>query len=220
MDNALLIQAESRHEISKKLNKSLRRSKKMPAIIYGGQEDALAIAITQEDMKRILKSEKGENTLLSIQREGHSVDAMLKDIQYDHLTDRVIHVDFVRVDVNRAVVVNVPIHVTGEAYGVKNEDGFFEVVNREVRIQCLPAAIPNAVSVDISDLHLNQSIKYGDLKLGDDIRCMSDPHMVICMVTNKYEEEAKAAEPAAETAEAAPAAAAAATPAAAPAAKA
>lgn len=210
MDHALLIQAEARHEVSKKLNKALRSSKKIPAIIYGGREDALPIAISQEDMKRIFKSEKKENTLLSIQREGHSVDAMLKDIQHDPLTDRIVHVDFLRVDTNQPVTVNVPIHVTGEAYGVKNEDGFFEFVNREIRIQCLPAAIPKEIVVDISDLHVNQSVKYSDLKLAEGIRCISEAHQVVCMVVGKAAED----EAAASTAETAPAAAEGAAPAA------
>ncbi len=195
MDNALIIQAEARHEVSKKLNKALRKAKKMPAIIYGGREDALAIAITQDDMKRILKSEKKDNTLLSISRdEGVSVDAMLKEIQYDHLTDRIIHVDFIRVDATQPVIVKVPIHVTGEAYGVKNEDGFFDFVNREVRIQCLPAAIPKEIVLDVSGLHAGDSIKYGDLQLGDAIRCISDLHMVVCTVTGQFSEEEEAAE--------------------------
>lgn len=210
MDHALLIQAEARHEVSKKLNKALRSSKKIPAIIYGGREDALPIAISQEDMKRIFKSEKKENTLLSIQREGHSVDAMLKDIQHDPLTDRIVHVDFLRVDTNQPVTVNVPIHVTGEAYGVKNEDGFFEFVNREIRIQCLPAAIPKEIVVDISDLHVNQSVKYSDLKLAEGIRCISEAHQVVCMVVGKAAED----EAATSTAETAPAAAEGAAPAA------
>lgn len=194
MENALIIQAETRHEVSKKLNKALRRDKKMPAIIYGGQEDALAIAITQDDMKRILKSEKKENTLLSINREGSSVDAMLKEIQYDRLTDRIIHVDFIRVDVSKPVIVKVPIHVSGEAYGVKNEDGFFDFINRDVRIQCLPAAIPKEVLLDISDLHAGDSIKYGDLQLAEGIRVVSDPHMVVCMVTGQVGEEEETSE--------------------------
>lgn len=197
MDNALIIQAEPRHEVSKKLNKALRREKKMPAIIYGGHEASLPIAITQEDMKRILKSEKGENTLLSISREGTNVDAMLKEIQYDHMNDRIIHVDFIRVDVNQPVIVHVPIHVSGEAYGVKNEDGFFDFVNREVKIQCLPAAIPKEIILDVTDLHAGDSIKYADLKLADGLRCISDSHMVICMVTGKFGEEEEAAEQAA-----------------------
>jgi len=192
MDNALIIQAESRHEVSKKLNKALRRSKKMPAIIYGGQEDALAIAITQEDMKRILKSEKKENTLLSIGREGSSVDAMLKEIQYDHLSDKIIHVDFVRVDTSRPVIVKVPIRMAGEAYGVKNEDGFLDFVNREARIQCLPAAIPKEIILDVTELHAGDSIKYGGLQLPEGIRCISDPNMVVCMVTGQFGEEEEA----------------------------
>jgi len=208
MDNALIIQAEARHEVSKKLNKALRRSKKIPAIIYGGREESLPIAISQDDMKRIFKSEKKENTLLSIQREKSSVDAMLKDIQNDPLTDQIVHVDFLRVDVNQPVTVNVPIHVAGDSYGVKNEDGFFEFVNREVRIQCLPAAIPKEIVIDITNLHVNQSIKYSDLKLAEGIRCISDPHLVICMVVGKGAEEAGPAAEAAEPAEGAAAAAA------------
>jgi large subunit ribosomal protein L25 len=122
---------------------------------------------------------------------------MLKEIQYDHMGDRIVHVDFIRVDANQMVTVNVPLHVSGEAYGVKNEDGFFDFVNREVRIQCLPAAIPKEIIIDISELHAGDSIKYADLKLPEGLRSISDPHMVVCTVTGTFDEEEGAAEKAA-----------------------
>jgi len=182
MENIMNISAQSRAEVGKKIAKRLRKEGKIPAIIYGGKEKSIPISLLLNDVKGILKSDKGENTVLKIRRDDIEVDAMLKEVQYDYLSENVIHVDFIRIDLNKAVDVNVPVKVHGEPIGVKLEDGVFDFITREIEIRCLPTKIPREYVIDISQMHAGHSIKAEDLDLGEDIKLISDPHRVICAV--------------------------------------
>jgi len=203
MENIMRIKAESRTETGKQVAKKIRAQGKVPAIIYGGQKESIPISLLLSDIKAILKSEKGENTVLKIQRDDIEVDAMLKEVQMDYLSDNIIHVDFLRIDLDKPVVINVPIHIKGEPIGVKTEDGLFDFMTREVRVKCLPTLIPTEYVLDVSDLHTYQSIKAEDIELGDGIDLVIEPQVVICAVAGKAkadEEEEELEEEGEETA--------------------
>ncbi|MDY0296155.1 MAG: 50S ribosomal protein L25 [Acidobacteriota bacterium] len=194
MQDIIAIKAEPREKVGKSIAKKLRNSGRVPAIIYGGNKESIPISINQEDLKSILKSDKGINSLLRIQREAVVVDAMLKEIQYDYLQDTPIHVDFIRIDPKRPVVVSVPVRISGEAIGVKEEDGVFDFMTRTLELRCLPDRIPREITVDVSQLHAGHSIKVEDLKFADEIEMLSDTRSVICAVSAKITEEEAVAE--------------------------
>lgn len=185
MANFMNIKAESRHEVGKQIAKKIRKTGRIPAIIYGGGKESLPISISGEDLKNILKSEMGENTVLKIQRDNIEVNAMLKEIQYDYLSDNVIHVDFLRIDLTKPVTVSIPVVVEGDPVGVRLEDGVFDFINRELRVQCLADRIPHQFVVDVTELGSGQSIKASVLELEEGVKLISDPGTVICAVTSK-----------------------------------
>jgi large subunit ribosomal protein L25 len=185
MENVMKINAKSREGVGKKVAKLLRREGKIPAIIYGERKDTIPISIELADIKAILKSEKGENTVLKIHRDNIEVDAMLKEIQYDYLSDHIIHADFLRLDLTKPVTAWVPIVIKGESIGVKLEDGVFDFITRDIQVKCLATKIPKEIAVEISGLHAGHSIKAQDLEMGEEIQLVSDPHRVICAVTSK-----------------------------------
>lgn len=189
MENVLNIKAEARSAVGKKVAKRLRTEGLIPAIIYGGQKESIPISLALDDIKKILKSEKKKNAVLRIRRDEIDVDAMLHDIQYDYLSDNIIHVDLLRIDIDKPVTVNVPVKIKGEPIGVKVEDGIFDFITREVRIRCLVTKIPTTYEVDVTGLHSGSSIKAEDLDLDEDIRLLSDPQTVICAVSAKGKEE-------------------------------
>jgi len=203
MENLLRVKAESRKEVGKKFARRLRKEGKVPAIIYGGKKESIPITLSLNDVKTILKSEKGENTILRFQRDDIEVDAMLKETQYDYLSDNIIHADFIRIDLDKAVSVSVPVATKGEAIGVKVEDGIFDFMTREVKVKCLAANIPKEFEVDISGLHTGHSIKIEDLDIAAGIQLLSDPHTVICAVNAKGKAEEVEVEVEAEEEEAA-----------------
>lgn len=184
MENIVNLKAESRKGVGKKVAKEIRRAGNIPAIIYGLEKESIPISLSLLDVKNILKMEKGKNTILRIERDKKiHVDAMLKEIQYDYLSDNIIHADFIRIDVNKPLDVSVPIVTKGEPIGVKMEDGIFDFITREVDVRCLPTLIPKEIKIDISHLHAGHSIKIEDLETTEGIQFISDPHIVICAVT-------------------------------------
>jgi large subunit ribosomal protein L25 len=205
MENFMRIKAESREGVGKRVAKQLRRQGKIPAIIYGEKKESIPISIDLLDLKTILKTEKGENTVLKIHRDNIEVDAMLKEIQYDYLSDHIIHADFLRLDLDKPITASVPIVTKGEPIGVKVEDGILDFITREIQVKCLATKIPKEIEVEISGLHIGNSIKIEDLEMGEEIQLLSDPHRVICAVTSKAkaaaEEEAEVEEEAAEVPE-------------------
>jgi len=213
MENLITINAELRKEISKQARKGLRAQGKIPAILYGISAESIPIAVKLGDIKGILKSENKENSILRItQGEKSKFDAMIKDIQYDYLSDHIIHVDFIRIDLNKPVEVEVPVVLEGEPIGVKTEDGLLEFISREVLVHSLPTSIPKEIRVDISALHIGQSIKVETLGKTEAYQILSPANTVICAVAAKAKEEVveveAVVEEAVEGAEAAPEAAA------------
>jgi large subunit ribosomal protein L25 len=206
MENLITINAELREEISKKACKGLRAQGKIPAIVYGITAESIPISVELGDIKNIMKSEKKENSILRIlQSNKAKFDAMIKEIQYDYLSDRIIHIDFIRIDLNKLVEVEVPVVLFGEAIGVKTEDGLLEFISRTVHVRCLP------IKIDVSPLHIGQTIKVETLVKTDDYQLISPANTVICAVAAKAKEEvvevAEVAEVAEGAVEGAPAAA-------------
>jgi len=196
MENVVTLNAESRHEVGKKIAKKLRKQGRIPAIIYGEHKESIPISLSVSDLKTILKSDTGENTVLRIHRDDMQVDAMLKEIQYDYLSDHIIHVDLIRIDLNKSVNINVPVLVQGEPVGVKVDGGIFDFMTRELKVRCLPTQIPREFVLDVSEMQTGQSIKVEDIEVAEGIKIMSDPHTVICAVAARSgaEEAEEAAE--------------------------
>jgi len=185
MENLMTLKAESRQEVGKRIAKKLRKEGRIPAIIYGEHKETIPISLLKSDVKAVLKSETGGNTVLRIQRDNIQVDAMLKDIQYDYLSDNIIHVDLIRIDLNKKVNVSVPVVTTGEPVGVKVGGGVFDFITRKIKVRCLVSKIPKEFKIDVTDLHSGHSIKIEDMEVEDGVKILSDPHTVICAVTAK-----------------------------------
>ncbi len=194
MENIITIHAETRTEISKRASKGLRAAGKIPAVIYGITAESVPIAVSLADIKGILKSENKDNSILRItQGEKAKFDAMIKEIQYDYLSDHIIHVDFIRIDLNKSVDVEVPVLLEGEPVGVKTEDGLLEFIHRQILVRSLPTRIPKEIRIDVTGLHLNQSIKVENLEKNEAYQVISPANTVICAVAAKAKEEVAAA---------------------------
>lgn len=201
MENIITINAETRNEISKRVRKGLRSQGKIPAVIYGITAESVPIAVSLADIKGILRSDNKENAILRIvQGTGSTFDAMIKEIQYDYLSDHIIHVDFIRIDLNKPVEVEVPVVLEGEPVGVKTEDGLLEFILRQVLVRSLPTSIPKEIRIDVSGLHINQAIRVENLPKSDSYQLVSPANSVICAVATKAKEEVPAAAEAAEAA--------------------
>jgi len=199
-----LLDATVRTTIGKNEARRTRREGKVPAVIYGAASegasgDALSIAVDPKALLRILHSEAGANTLISLKLDGADTKVLVKDFQLDPVTHQVLHADFYRVAMDRMIEVTIPILVKGDAKGVKVQGGILEFVRREIEIECLPSEIPEHIDVDVAELMVGQGIRLRDVATSPKWRPVTDPDtMLVHVILAKAEESAQAAaEPAA-----------------------
>jgi large subunit ribosomal protein L25 len=186
------VEGTLREDRGKGAARRIRRTGAVPAILYGGKTEPLSVAINAKQVARILRSETGHNTIFTIQVSGHNdAKAMMKDWQVDPVTGVLLHVDMLRIAMGVRMRVRVPVHTFGEPEGVKLQGGVFEMVTREVEVECLPADIPEEFKVDVSGLLIHHQLRAGDLPLDPaKVKLVTDPQRVLAhVVTLKKEEE-------------------------------
>ena len=202
---SLVIATEKRDVFGKNASYRIRRTGSIPAILYGEGLESMPLVLTKKDVIKILKSDLGLNTLFKISFGAEERDVMIKDVQIDPVSDEVLHADLIQIDMTKAIRVAVPVELVGEAVGVKTEGGFIDFMTRELTVECLPALIPEHFAVDVTALHLHQSIKAADVAMPEGIKMITEPGVVIALVQMPAEEKAEVAAAAEEGAEAAPA---------------
>src|SRR5277367_930288 len=183
-----------------------RMSGMVPAVLYGARKESISLAVNAKQVARILRSETGHNTIFSVKVAGGSEErAMLKDWQVDPLKGSLLHVDLLRIAMDVRMRVRVPVHTFGEPQGVKMQGGIFEMVTREVELECLPGDIPEEFKVDVSEMLIGKQLRAADLPFDPNkVKLVTDPQRVLAHVVILKKEEEPAPE-AAVAAEAAPA---------------
>ncbi|MGC1090915.1 MAG: 50S ribosomal protein L25, partial [Candidatus Acidiferrum sp.] len=185
------VEGAPRSDRGKNEARRLRLTGKVPAILYGGKGDAISLALNTKQIGAILRSESGHNTLFQVDLAGKHEPAILKDWQVDPVTGNLLHVDLVRVAMDVRMRVKVPVHTFGEPAGVKQQGGVFEVVTREVEIECLPGEIPTEFKMDVTGLMLGQQLRAKELPIDTaKMKLITDPERVLAhVVALKVEEE-------------------------------
>jgi large subunit ribosomal protein L25 len=191
----IIVQGAPRTTRGKNEARRLRVTGNVPATLYGGKGEALSLAVNTKQVTAILRSETGHNTLFQVDFAGKQEPAIVKDWQVDPVSGRLLHVDLLRVAMDVRMKVKVPVHTFGEPAGVKVQGGVFEVVTREVEVECLPADIPTEFKIDVSGLMLNQSVRAGDLAIDKTkIKLLTDATAVLAHVVALRVEEEKPVE--------------------------
>ena len=194
------LEATTRETFGKNEARRTRREGRVPAVLYGGDgKEATPIAVPPKALLKILHSESGQNTLISLKLAGASdTRVLVKDFQIDPVTHEVLHADFYRIAMDRVLQVTIPVTVHGEPKGVKQQGGILEFIRREIVIECLPADIPEHVDVDVSELMLHQGVRVRDVAINPKWTPVSDPDlMLVHVIMPKVEEVATPAETAA-----------------------
>ncbi len=198
------LKALKRRRMGKGGAREIRREGNVPAILYGKDTDPISLVINPSELKQALSTEAGENTLLEMNVEGDGENikklSLLREIQYDFLTSKPIHFDFLALDVNKKITVSVPVDIKGRAKGVR-EGGILEEIHREIAVQCLPADIPNSFAIDITNLDVGQSIHVGTLEVPEGVSVLSNEQDTIVVIHSPKVEEAEEGEEAAEPTE-------------------
>jgi len=189
------VEARPRDDRGKNAARRLRRQGQVPGVLYGGEGKSITLAVNAKQLAAIMRSESGHNTIFKVKLATGNQPAMLKDWQVDPLHGSLLHVDLLRVAMDVRMHVMVPVHTFGEPQGVKLQGGIFEMVTREVEVECLPSDIPGEIRVDISELMIGKQLRVGDLPIdAAKIKLVSDPQRVVAHVVALRAEEEKPAE--------------------------
>jgi large subunit ribosomal protein L25 len=207
-----------RAQTGRSASRRLRKANRVPAILYGKHTKPESLSIEGPEFTRLLKSVGGRAVLIQLERSGKADKALsfLQEVQRDPITDKYLHVDLQEVKSDEKFEIQVPVHVVGESFGVKNQSGVLEMASHTLRVRVLPKDLPEAIAVDVTELKVGETIKVGSLKAipGVDFLDPKGQPVVSCVepVAEIVQEVAAAAAPAEGAA--APAAGAAAAPAA------
>jgi large subunit ribosomal protein L25 len=202
----IVINATARADRGKNAARRLRRQGMVPAVVYGGKGDNVAVTVDPKALQRVLKSEAGRNTILQLQiPDQGATNAILKSWQVDPVKENFLHADFFRIAMDVAIRVTVPVVVKGEARGVKVDGGILEAVMRSIEVECLPGDIPEKIEVDVADLGINDAVRVSDLPTSARVKILQAADQVVVHVVSVKEEAAPAAAAPAEGEAAAPA---------------
>lgn len=185
---------EIREESGKGAARKTRAAGRIPGVLYGRGQPTVSITLNPRELERLLQvSEAGLNTLIDLRfpdsaRADDKV-VLVKEMQRDPVRGSLLHVDLYEVDLTQTVEVEVPIHLSGKPKGVEM-GGVLEHPMREIEVECLPRAIPDAITVDVSELEIGDGIHVRDLVLPEGVKLLSDPDLAVAHISAPTVEEA------------------------------
>ena len=181
MSKEYKLEVEKRTKANKKDLKELRRSGKIPGIYYSyDSKDSLPFLIEQSVISKALKS---DSNIFSINVGGKNRTVLFKSVQYHPVSEEMTHIDLYGVNMEKPVIVKVPINLVGTPIGVKEEGGILNQTSQELEIKCLPGDIPNIMDVNIEELSIGDTILASSIKMDDKIELISNPDTLIISVT-------------------------------------
>src|SRR6201996_532920 len=184
-------------KFNKNAARRVRVAGKVPGVLYGAKEPAIAVELDPKQITRILHSDSGHNTIFDLEIGSGRTKAMIVDWQYEPIKGKLMHIDLKRIAMDKAMRVKVPILLEGTPVGVKMQGGILDQVLREGEIESLPGDIPSHIDVNVTGLGLNGSIRVADLPRGGKIKFITDENATVAHVVAIKEEVAPAADAAA-----------------------
>jgi large subunit ribosomal protein L25 len=181
-------------KFNKNAARRVRVKGKIPAVVYGASEPAVAIEVDPKQIQKILHSEAGHNSIFDLEISGSTAKtkAMIVDWQYEPIKGTLMHIDLKRIALDKTMTVEVPVQLIGVPFGVKNEGGLLDHVLREVSVECLPGDIPSHIDVDVSELKIGDAIRVSDLPHSDKIKFLDEEDATVAHVVAIKEEAAPA----------------------------
>ena len=183
--------ATKRETRGKNEARRMRVAGHIPAVVYGGSvKESVPVSVDPKETLRILHSDSGVNTLIDLELAGgDSGQVLVKDFQLDPVSSELLHVDFYRLAMDKAITVMVPVTIIGEAIGVKQQGGLLDFVNREIQIECMPSEIPENVKVDVQELSIGDGVRVRDVVEGVTWKPISELDTLLVHVTPPMVEE-------------------------------
>lgn len=167
MSEQMTLAAETREQVGKGASRLLRREGRVPAVIYGNKQEPLSIHVEEKALMRLLNTGHFMNSVVMLDAGGNQVRTLPKDVTFDVVTERPVHVDFLRIGAHSTVTVAVPVVFTDEdeAPGIKRDGGVLNVTRHEIEVVCDAAEIPGEITISLAGLEVGASIHISDVKL-------------------------------------------------------
>jgi large subunit ribosomal protein L25 len=186
-----VVAAEARESRGKNEARRVRVSGRIPAVIYGAFQDPRAVSLNPKDILRIIRSKTGHNSIFDVEVAGaEKTPVIVADEQYHPVKGTLMHIDLKRIDLTRKLRVAVPVHVRGEAKGVKQQGGVLDIVTKTVEIECIPDDIPDQFDVDVTELMIGNNIRISQLPVKEGVKILTHGDVVIAHVVGIKEEAA------------------------------
>jgi len=189
------LRVKPRKRIGKSGAREVRKEGNIPAILYGNGEDPVPLVVQPDELKRALSNSAGINTILELEIEGSDPSekkfSMVREVQRDFLKNRVIHLDFLAVDMKKNVRVKVPLNVRGRSEG-ERKGGKLEKLMRNLDLECLPDDIPDSIEVDVNDLDIGDFVDIDSLGLSEGIKPLRDgSERIVHVISQRSNESAE-----------------------------
>lgn len=178
-----------------KKSRAMRTAGKVPAIVYGHGMEPLSLEVSRKNLYSTLHTKSGANVIVNLQLEGTDLKettCQIKDVQHNPVTDEIDHVDFIVISMTEKIEAEVPLEVLNseEAPGVK-EGGVLDIVHHEIKIECLPTQIPEAIIIDAKDMKINDLVHVSELQLPEGVTCLLEADEVVIAIHAVKEEKAE-----------------------------
>lgn len=167
----------------------LRREGMVPAVVYGQGSDSVTVAVSQRDLYGALRTEAGLNALIDLELDGSNQLTVAREIQRHPVRGEITHLDFVKISLTEKIQAEVLLEAEGTPTGVREDGGILETVNNTVMIEALPTDIPPSISIDISGLHIGESLSISDLSTLEGIEFIDDADTTLYTVQAPRVEE-------------------------------
>jgi large subunit ribosomal protein L25 len=184
------LKAEKREQLGTRVSRRFRKTGKIPAVLARKGDTPVHLLVDAREFGRVLKKHA---RVIELAHPAGSDKVFLKDVQYDHLAENVIHIDFTRIAKDEMLTVDVPLILKGKPVGVSEEGGVLDQYVKTLKIQCLPDAIPELVEVDVTGLKKDVKFTVKDLKLAAGLKAMHDADLLLAIVQEHKVEEVPAA---------------------------
>jgi large subunit ribosomal protein L25 len=188
------LEVSRREQGGKNAARRVRAGGKVPAVVYGGHRDPVAIEVDRKSIGELIqKSEHGVRSIFLLKMSGSDQQrhAMIKEIQINPISRKITHIDFVRVLMDEVVRTTVPVHIVGTAIGVK-EGGILDWQLRDIHVECLPNAIPDSIEADVTNLGSHDYLHIRDLQIPEGVKVLDDAERIVVGVTHAKAEVVEA----------------------------
>ena len=190
----IFLEAELREEKGSAKSRDLRNNGYLPSVVYFHGKDALPIKFPKSALLKLVHQHRLESVIINLKikddKKAKGRPCLVKEIQYDPVSEEIIHVDFNEISLTEAIKVNVSVEVKGEAIGVKQEGGSLEHILWEIEVECLPTNIPKNIEVDVSALKMGEAIHVKDIVFPVGVKPLNDPAAIVLHVAAPMKEEA------------------------------